>query len=119
MAVDLTSPQGFRRAATAQDQAAVHAIYAHPDVAPMLGRDPLSLADFGPLYADLCSRKTFYVYLVDTIVGCYHISRQAGNDGRQGYLSTVALCPTLQGRGLGRRMLSELIAEPAALACRP
>lgn len=106
----------MRRPAALADLPSVHAIFNDPAVAPMLGRRVLTLPCFAPIYADLCARPTFYVYVEQgAILACCHLSPRGGFSAGASYLSTLAVAPSAQGVGLGRQIVTELIAESTAL----
>jgi len=109
----------MKRRATPADFALVHAIYMHPTVIPFLGHEAKSLEDFEPIFEDLCNRRTFYVYeLENSVAGFYHLSRHAGRSSHVAYLGTFAVNPAFHRRGLGTRMLTELIAEVREIGIR-
>jgi putative acetyltransferase len=109
----------MKRLATPADFLAVHAIYMHPTVVPFLGHEPQSIEDFEPIFGDLCNRKSFYVYEQGgEVAGFYHLSRHAGRSSHVAYLGTFAVNPKVHGRGIGRRMLTELINELRANGIR-
>ncbi len=100
------------RLATARDLAAVHAIYADPQIAAWLGRVPMSLHDFEPLFDDLCARPSFQVWELDgVVVGFHHLSLLVSAASISAYLSTIALAPGHQRKGLARQVLGGLIEE--------
>lgn len=100
------------RLATAKDLAAVHAIYAHPQIAAWLGRESMALQDFEPLFDDLCARPSFQVWeLGGVVVGFHHLSLLVSAAGISAYLGTIALAPEHQGKGLAQQVLGDLIEE--------
>ncbi|MGE4071937.1 MAG: N-acetyltransferase family protein [Lysobacterales bacterium] len=100
------------RLATAKDLGTVHAIYADPQIAAWLGRESMSLHDFQPLFDDLCARPSFQVWELDgVVVGFHHVSLLVSATSISAYLSTIALVPGHQGKGLARQVLGELIGE--------
>lgn len=102
----------MKRLATPDDFAIVHAIYMHPSVIPFLGHEAKSADDFLPIYQDLCNRRSFYLYQVDgAIAGFYHLSRHTGRSSHVAYLGSFAVNPAFHRRGLGEKMLQELIDE--------
>ena len=103
--------QPLRRLADAQDLAAVHAIYMHPEVVPYLGIDPVSLAGFEPYFAGLLASGAFYVVPRDGAVrGFYRAIRQPGRSSHVVILTTLAIDPSQKGTGLAAAMIEEAIA---------
>ena len=105
----------LRRPATADDLAAVHAIYMHPEVVPYLGIDPAPLADFAPVFAALVATGAFFVVVKDGEVrGFYRINRHPGRSRHAAALETLAVAPSEKGTGFALAMISEALESMRA-----
>ena len=100
----------LRRRAIPGDLAAVHAIYTHPEVVPYLGHDPMSLADFAPVFSGLLDSGAFHVVTRDGEVrGFYRENRQKGRSRHVVTLETLAIAPSEKGSGFAAAMIGEAI----------
>lgn len=99
------------RHATPSDFEFVYALYFHPDINPYLLYEPMDTADFRPIFDDLLQKAVLYVFehegqqagmskLVPLAHRCDHIA----------YLGGVAVHPGFVGKGLGEKMMLEVIA---------
>ena len=103
------------RLAQPADLDAVHAIYMHPDVIPYLGYDPMSLADFRPIFQELVDCRSFYILERDgEVAGFCRATRQPGRSSHVAYLGTLAVSPRWRGGGLARDLMEQLTALLAA-----
>lgn len=102
----------MRRLARESDFKQVFAIYMRDEVIPFLGYDPMPEESFRSIYLDLLSSGCFFVYEVSgEVAGFYQTSRQTGRAQHVACLNTLALNPSLQGRGIGREMIKDAIAK--------
>ncbi|MDA7414923.1 GNAT family N-acetyltransferase [Xenophilus arseniciresistens] len=100
----------MRRLAQPEDQAKVHAIHSHPQVSPFLTYEPMSLHDFGPVYAEMLSSGAFYVWTVrGQVAGFYRITRYPGRASHVALLRTLAVDPDAQGQGIARAMVEDAL----------
>ncbi len=103
----------MRRAATEDDLEAVHAIYMHASVIPYLAHDPMLLDTFRPIYAGLIAGG-LQVWEVDgRIAGFYRAPRHEGRAHHVAMLSTLAMHPDFQGKGVAREMVEDAIERLA------
>lgn len=103
---------GMRRLAEPRDIEAVYAIYAHAEVVPFLTYEPMPLAAFAEVYADLLASGCFYVWQVDgDIAGFYRTARYPGRVQHVVRLGTLAVDPARHGMGVGRAMLLDAFAR--------
>jgi ribosomal protein S18 acetylase RimI-like enzyme len=100
----------LRRLATLEDLPAVHRIYTHDEVAPFLGFDPVPLADFRPIYADLLATRSFYVAEREGQVrGFYRLNRQKGRSKHVVVIETLAIDPIEKSSGFAHAMIGEAL----------
>jgi putative acetyltransferase len=77
----------LHRLATWNDFDRVYEIYVDPAVIPYLGFEPMSRADFRPVYQDLLASGVFHVVeLEGTVDGFYKAVRQ---EGRSSHVVTL------------------------------
>jgi len=99
------------RLATPADEDAVYAIYMHPDVVPFLGQDPMSSADFRPLFQELLDCGSFHIFERDAqIAGFCRTTRHPGRAAHVAYLGTFAVSPRWRGTGIARELMERIIA---------
>lgn len=102
----------MRRLAEPGDIEAVYAIYSHAQVVPFLTYEPMSLASFADVYAELQGSGGFHVWEVDgAIAGFYRTTRYPGRVQHVALLGTVAVDPERQGQGVARAMLLDALAR--------
>ena len=105
----------MRRLATPQDIEAVFSIYMHEKVVPFLGYDPMPLDEFRPIYRELVESRSFYIYEVDgRIAGFYRATRYPGRVSHVACFGTLAVDPSLHGKGIAHAMVSDGIARLVA-----
>ncbi|SMF60525.1 GNAT family N-acetyltransferase [Allosphingosinicella indica] len=101
-----------RRRARPDDIAAVHAIYVDGSVIPYLGHDSMPLADFRPIFDRMLDDGDLHVIEIDrTVAGFCKTGRQHGRCAHVAHLGPLAIASAFQGRGAGRAMVAEVIAE--------
>lgn len=99
------------RLATPADKDAVYSIYMHPDVVPYLGYDPMSSADFEPVFQELVDCRSFYVLERDgSIAGFCRTTRQPGRTAHVVYLGTLAVSPHWRGAGVAQDLMEQITA---------
>jgi ribosomal protein S18 acetylase RimI-like enzyme len=99
------------RRALEEDLPAVYAIYMHSEVVPYLGYDPMSLAQFEPIYRQLLASEIFDVCEVDgRIVGFCRALRHEGRSKHAALIGPLAVDPEFKGRGVARSMMERVIA---------
>ena len=102
----------MRRLATPQDLEAVFSIYMHEKVVPFLGYDPMPLDKFRPIYKELVESRSFYIYEVDgRVAGFYRATRYPGRVSHVACFGTLAVDPSLHGKGIAHAMVSDAIAR--------
>ena len=109
----------MRRLALPDDIRDVFSIYSHEQVVPFLTYEPMSLADFDGVYADLLASGSFFVWQVDgEIAGFYKSSRYPGRARHVALLGTLAVDPRRHGQGIGRAMVGDAIERLRAEGIR-
>lgn len=109
----------MRRLASTEDQARVHAIHSHPQVSPFLTYEPMSLQDFGPVYAEMLASRAFFVWTVHgEVAGFYRITRYAGRASHVALLRTLAVDPEVQGQGIAQAMMEDALLHLRAEGVR-
>ena len=102
----------MRRLATLEDLHAVFTLYMHEKVVPYLGYDPMPLEDFRPIYQEMVGSGRFFVYELDgRVAGFYRATRYPGRVQHVASLGTLAVDPTLHGKGVALAMVSQAIDE--------
>ncbi|BEP64253.1 hypothetical protein GmRootV213_48070 [Variovorax sp. V213] len=102
----------MRRLAAPQDLEAVFSIYMHERVVPFLGYDPMPLDEFRPIYKELVESRSFYIYEVDgRVAGFYRATRYPGRVSHVACFGTLAVDPSLHGKGIAHAMVSDGIAR--------
>lgn len=102
----------MRRLATPQDLEAVFSIYMHENVVPFLGYDPMPLDEFRAIYKELVDSRSFYVYEVDgRVAGFYRATRYPGRVRHVACFGTLAVDPSLHGKGVAQAMVTDAIAR--------
>jgi RimJ/RimL family protein N-acetyltransferase len=105
----------MRRLATPQDIEAVFSIYMHEKVVPFLGYDPMPLDEFRPIYRELVESRSFFIYEVDgRVAGFYRATRYPGRVSHVACFGTLAVNPSLHGKGIAHAMVSDGIARLVA-----
>ena len=105
----------MRRLATPQDLEAVFSIYMHEKVVPFLGYDPMPLDEFRPIYRELVESRSFFIYEVDgRVAGFYRATRYPGRVSHVACFGTLAVNPSLHGKGIAHAMVSDGIARLVA-----
>lgn len=100
----------MRRLARPDDLVPVHAIHAHPKVAPYLTYEPMDLAAFVPVHDELVRSGCFWIWEVDgTVAGFYRATRFPGRVNHVMQLGTLAVDPARHGQGVGRGMMDDAL----------
>jgi ribosomal protein S18 acetylase RimI-like enzyme len=109
----------LNRLATLDDLEAVHAIYMHEEIVPYLGHDPMPLAEFREVMAELVDSRSFHVVeQAGQVRGFYRLSRHAGRARHGAYLGTFAVAPSARGTGLAAAIIDHVVARLRAEGVR-
>lgn len=102
----------MRRLARPGDLKPVFAIYSHPQVVPYLTYEPMAVEAFVPIFEEMLNSGSFWVWEVDgRIAGFYRTTRYPGRVSHVTMLGTLAVDPTLHGRGIGRAMIDDALVH--------
>ena len=98
------------RKATETDLDFVYKLYMHPEVNPYLLYEPMSQEVFLPIYADLVEKGLKYVYEDNgELTGMFKLIPLSYRTDHIAYLGGLAIHPSFAGKGLGGKMMSEII----------
>lgn len=102
----------MRRHATPQDFEDVYQIFMDETVNPFLNVAPTDRASFRPLFEEMLAEGTLYVCEHEgEVIGLYTLRRRVRRLSHVAHISSFALKGAHQGRGLGTRIMEEIIAE--------
>jgi len=102
----------MRRLATHEDIDTVFALYMHEKVVPFLGYDPMPLDEFRPIYKELVESRSFFIYEAEgCVAGFYRATRYPGRVSHVACFGTLAVDPSLHGKGIAHAMVSDGIAR--------
>ncbi|CAF1206129.1 unnamed protein product [Rotaria magnacalcarata] len=101
------------RLGTENDFDALYPIYMHPTVNPYLNFETMSKEEFLPLFHELITSGTLYVYENDDgqVVATGILCRLERRCSHVVCLTTFATNPNFQRKGFGTRFMRELIEE--------
>jgi RimJ/RimL family protein N-acetyltransferase len=86
-------------------------LYMHPDVNPFLLYEMMDAPSFKPIYSELLQREVLYVYHNgDVAAGMFKLVPQSYRSAHIAYLGGLAVHPEFSGKGVGTKMLQEIIA---------
>ncbi|WP_038203731.1 GNAT family N-acetyltransferase [Xenophilus azovorans] len=109
----------MRRPARPDDLRAVHAIYVHEAVSPFLAYEPMPLAGFEPLFAEMLASGCFHVWEADgEVAGFYRTTRYSGRASHVAMLGTLAVDPRRHGQGIAQAMIGDAIERLRAEGVR-
>jgi ribosomal protein S18 acetylase RimI-like enzyme len=98
------------RKATLQDFDFIYALLMHPQVNYFVFYRIMSADDFKPIFSDLLTQGVLYVYEEeDALIGMFKFTPRTHRSSHIVGLGCVAIHPSWSGKGLGQRMLEEVI----------
>ncbi len=98
------------RNATASDFDFFFNLYMHPQVNPYLLYEQMSSEEFRPIFEDLLSDKVIYVFEENGIsAGMFKLVLLKHRCTHIAYLGGLAIHPDFAGKGLGLKMMREII----------
>jgi L-phenylalanine/L-methionine N-acetyltransferase len=96
--------------ATINDLKFVYELFMHPQINPHLLYEQMSMEDFTPIYEKLIATDVLYLFGVNAeMVGMFKFVPQTYRSEHVAYLGSFAIHPKEAGRGLGAKMLHEII----------
>jgi putative acetyltransferase len=109
---EIAVPDITLRDATPDDIDALFEIYAHPDNTHHLGFEAVPREEFHVLLTDIDLLRGLRVAEIEgTIVGALRVTRLGHRMSHIAELSSVAVHPDHQARGIGRAMVQRLLLE--------
>lgn len=98
------------RKATENDLPFVYDLYMHPQVNPHLLYEKMDLEQFQPIYQDLLKDEVKYIFEDNQqMVGMFKLIPLKYRSAHIAYLGGVGIHPAYNGRGLGEKMLREVL----------
>jgi len=98
------------RKAEPSDLAFVHKLYMHPKVNPWLLYENMNIDEFTPVFNDLVERGVKYIFEADgQPAGMFKLIRLEHRTDHVAYLGGLAIDPQFAGKGLGRKLMAEII----------
>ena len=88
----------------------VYKLYMHPKVNPWLLYEYMNIDEFTPVFNDLIKRGVKYIFEAEgQRAGMCKLIRLEYRTSHVAYLGGLAVDPQLAGRGLGRKLMAEII----------
>jgi L-phenylalanine/L-methionine N-acetyltransferase len=98
------------RKATQNDLPFVHSLYMHPAINPHLLYENMDVQQFKPVYDDLLNDGVKYIFEEnDTPVGMFKLIHLKHRCSHTAYIGGLAIHPAFAGKGLGLKMMQEII----------
>lgn len=99
------------RQADRSDYSFIYSLYMHPATNPWLLYEWMPEQSFTPIFEELAGRGYLYIYSEDGVdLGMFKLQPMKHRNSHIVYLGGVAVDPRVQGRGVGSRMMKEIIA---------
>ncbi len=97
--------------ATLQDTNFFYELYMHPDINPYLLYEPMAIAAFKPIFADLVQKELIFIYFNEEglPVGMFKLIPHTYRSAHIVYLGGVAVHPQYAGKGYGFLMMKAII----------
>ncbi|MDF2191527.1 GNAT family protein [Paraflavitalea sp. CAU 1676] len=94
-----------------QDFDFIYRLYMHPATNPFLLYELMDEETFKPIFGDLLLKNIIYIYEQDAVpAGMFKLIPATHRSAHIVYVGGLAVEPTLMGRGLGGKMMEEIIA---------
>ena len=97
--------------ATLQDTNFFYELYMHPDINPYLLYEPMAMAAFDPIFADLVQKELVFIYFNEEglPVGMFKLIPHTYRSAHIVYLGGVAVHPKYAGKGYGLLMMKAIL----------
>jgi L-phenylalanine/L-methionine N-acetyltransferase len=96
--------------ATPADFDFIYSLYFHPEINPYLLYEMMDADNFKPIYADLLSKEILFIFEQnEEKVGMFKLYAHSYRTSHIGYLGGIAIHPNFGGKGLGAKMLNEIL----------
>ena len=100
----------MERKATIEDFEAVYEIYMDEINNPFMTFEIMSREQFRPIFEQIINAKDLYVYEHDgSVASTYRITRKQYRLSHIAYFGSFAMHPNYRGKGLGKRIMLEII----------
>jgi len=100
----------MERKATEDDFDALYEIYMDPTNNPFILYEPMDREMFLPIMRELLATGEQYVYEIDgKVAASYRVTRKQHRMSHIAYLGTFAVHPEFKSRGVGKRVVEDLI----------
>lgn len=100
----------IHRLANRNDIPFLHALYSDDAVSPFLGFETVTLDEFGGIFDELTTTGRLYVVESDGApVGAYQTRRHRHRLAHVAYVGSLAVAPSVWGKGIGTRIVSDMI----------
>ena len=97
------------RKMTQQDFHFVYELYMHPEVNKYLLYEPMSVAEFKPIFADLLEKQIIFIFEVaGQTAGMFKLVPYTHRTSHAAYVGGLAIHPSHSGKGLGSQMMTEI-----------
>ena len=81
----------------------------HPDVNKYLLYEPMSEAEFNPIFADLLEKQIIYIFeIARQPAGMFKLVSYAHRTSHVAYVGGLAIHPSHSGKGMGTQMMNEI-----------
>lgn len=98
------------RKANATDFDFIYGLYFHPEINPFLLYEPMDAPSFRPIFAELIDTAVLYVFEHEGVkAGMSKLVPLTHRTDHIVYLGGVAIHPDFAGKGLGKRMILEVL----------
>lgn len=98
------------RKATPDDFGFIYNLYMHPDVNPFLLYEEMDAESFRPIFGELQEAGFLYIFESDQKpVGMFKLVPLKHRNSHIVYLGGLAIHPLFSGKGLGQKMIEEII----------
>jgi L-phenylalanine/L-methionine N-acetyltransferase len=98
------------RLARTDDIEYIYNLYMHPEINPYLMYDPMPMEEFKPIFEELTTPQSLYVWEYDEQPsGMFKLIREKYRCAHIAYLGGFAIAPEKKGKGMGSKMLAEII----------
>jgi putative acetyltransferase len=109
----------MNRQAEQRDYSFIYNLYMHRATNPWLLYEWMSEGEFLPIFEELVNRHHLFVYSEDGLdMGMFKLQPMKHRNSHIVYLGGVAVDPGVQGRGVGSRMMKEIVAKAGQMGFR-
>ncbi len=97
------------RKMTQEDFRFVYELYMHPEVNRYLLYEPMTEADFNPIFLDFLEKQIIYIFEISgEPIGMFKLVPYSYRTSHVAYVGGLAIHPSHSGKGMGTQMMSEL-----------